>query len=90
VCSSDLNPNVITDLGIMYRKVGQFQKAIETFNRAITIDPQAKQARFNKGIVQLYDLGDKSQPLAVGRNSSKLIRRQKPQPAKVSKILSIS
>ena len=56
---------MITDLGIMYRRSGDPQKAIEMFDRAITLDPQQQNARFNKGIVLLHDLKDKAGAVAA-------------------------
>ncbi|MCB2182912.1 MAG: tetratricopeptide repeat protein [Desulfobulbaceae bacterium] len=53
------NANVITDLGIMYRRNGNPQQAIASFEKALAIDPNHPSARFNKGIVQLYDLKDR-------------------------------
>ncbi|NOX24861.1 MAG: tetratricopeptide repeat protein [Deltaproteobacteria bacterium] len=50
--------NVLTDLGVMYRRSGQPDKAIKAFERASSIDPANTHARFNKGIVLLYDKGD--------------------------------
>ena len=52
------NANVLTDLGVMYRRNKQSQEALATFDKAIVGDPKHEQARFNKGIVQMYDLGD--------------------------------
>ncbi|MFZ5774666.1 MAG: tetratricopeptide repeat protein [Thermodesulfobacteriota bacterium] len=59
--SLELSPNnadVITDLGVMYRNAGDPKKAVETFDRAISVNPRHETARFNKGIVLLYDLKD--------------------------------
>jgi cytochrome c-type biogenesis protein CcmH/NrfG len=53
------NPNVLTDLGVMYRRNGQSDKALEAFDKAIAADPTHEQARFNKGIVLNYDMGDR-------------------------------
>ena len=56
-----LNPNdanVETDLGVMYRRSGQPNKAIEEFDRAAKIDPKHETALFNKGIVLMHDLND--------------------------------
>jgi cytochrome c-type biogenesis protein CcmH/NrfG len=58
----ELNPNnasVLTDLGIMYRRSSQPNKAVESFNKAININPIHKNARINKGIVLLNDIGDR-------------------------------
>ena len=60
--SLELNPNnanVLTDLGVMYRRNGQPGKALESFDKAIAINPALEQARFNKGVVLNYDMGDR-------------------------------
>lgn len=59
--SLEINPSqigVITDMGVMYRRNKQPQKAVESFNKAISMDPKFETARFNKGIVLLHDLND--------------------------------
>ncbi len=83
---------VITDLGVMYRRNKQPQKAIEAFDKAISIDPSFETARFNKGIVLLHDLNDvpggikaweelvKMNPMAMapnGESVDSLIQRMK-------------
>ena len=50
--------NVWTDMGIMYRRIGQFDKAIESFIEGAKRDPKHIFSRFNRGIVLLYDLKD--------------------------------
>jgi tetratricopeptide (TPR) repeat protein len=50
------NPNVWTDLGVMYRRIGQFDRAISAFDRAIELNPEHPQSWFNKGVVYLHDL----------------------------------
>ncbi len=54
------NPNILTDRGIMYRRSGDPDKAVESFNQAIAAAPDHQMSRFNKGIVLLYDLRDKA------------------------------
>ncbi len=54
------NAGVLTDLGVMYRRAGQPDKAIECFDKAAAIDPLNVQARFNKGIVLMFDKDDKA------------------------------
>jgi len=54
------NAGVLTDLGVMYRRAGQPDKAIECFDKATAIDPLNVQARFNKGIVLMFDKDDKA------------------------------
>jgi cytochrome c-type biogenesis protein CcmH/NrfG len=57
------NPDVLTDLGVMYRRAGNPQQAIVSFDKAIQANAKHETARFNKGIVLLYDLKD--QPGAI-------------------------
>lgn len=54
------NADVLTDLGVMYRRVGNFQQAVASFDRAIQANDKHETARFNKGIVLLYDLKDQA------------------------------
>ncbi len=73
--SLSLNPNdanVMTDLGVMYRRIGNPNEAIATFDRALAIDPDHPTARFNRGIVQLYDLKDKEGALLTWEELVKL------------------
>jgi cytochrome c-type biogenesis protein CcmH/NrfG len=51
------NADILTDLGVMYRLDKQPDKAVESFDKAITINPQHEPARLNKGVVLLYDFG---------------------------------
>ena len=57
------NADVLTDLGVMYRRAGNPQQAVASFDRAIQANANHETARFNKGIVLLYDLKD--QPSAI-------------------------
>jgi cytochrome c-type biogenesis protein CcmH/NrfG len=52
------NPDVRTDMGIMYRKLGQFDRAIEEFRRAAQSDPKHINSRYNIGLVLLHDKQD--------------------------------
>ena len=52
------NPDVLTDLGVMYRRKDQPLEAIKAFDKAIKIDPRHEASRFNKGVVLLHDLND--------------------------------
>ncbi|MCG8568003.1 MAG: tetratricopeptide repeat protein [Desulfobacterales bacterium] len=52
------NPNVITDMGVMYRRSGNPIRAVDLFDRAIAADPTHEQSRMNKGVVLLNDLKD--------------------------------
>ena len=52
------NPDVRTDMGIMFRKLGQFDKAIEEFRKAAQSDPKHVNSRYNIGLVLLHDKQD--------------------------------
>lgn len=50
------DPNVLTDQGVMYRELGQFDKAVANFQKAQKLDPKHLQSLFNLGIVYANDL----------------------------------
>lgn len=50
------NPNILTDQGVMFRKIGWYDKALANFERANKIDPSHLQSLFNAGIVYAVDL----------------------------------
>jgi len=52
------NPNVRTDMGIMYRKLGQFDRTLEEFRKAAQSDPKHVNSRYNIGLVLLHDKED--------------------------------
>ncbi|BDG05416.1 tetratricopeptide repeat protein [Anaeromyxobacter oryzae] len=52
------DPNVLTDQGVMYRALGQYDRAIENFEKANKADPTHTQSLFNEGVVYLNDLHD--------------------------------
>ena len=52
------NPNVLTDQGVMFKKVGWFDKALANFERANKIDPKHLQSLYNAGLVYAVDLKD--------------------------------
>jgi len=55
----DGDPNVLTDLGVAYRNLGNGQKALDMFGRALAKDPAHWPAAFNQAIVWGIDRGDK-------------------------------
>jgi tetratricopeptide (TPR) repeat protein len=57
------NPDVLSDLGVMYRRSGNPKKAISAFDEVQRIDPSHTMSLFNKGIVQFYDLDLKNEAL---------------------------
>ena len=52
------NPDVRTDMGIMYRKMGQLDRALEEFRKAAQSDPKHANSRYNIGLVLLHDKHD--------------------------------
>jgi cytochrome c-type biogenesis protein CcmH/NrfG len=52
------NPDVLTDQGVMYRELGQPDKAVANFLKANQIAPTHMQSLFNAGVVYAYDLKD--------------------------------
>jgi cytochrome c-type biogenesis protein CcmH/NrfG len=52
------NPDVRTDMGIMYRKLGQFDRALDEFRKAARTDPKHVNSRYNIGLVLLHDKQD--------------------------------
>ena len=58
------NPNILTDQGVMFRKIGWYDKALVNFEKAYKIDPNHLQSLYNAGIVYAVDLKqpDKAAP----------------------------
>ncbi len=54
------DPNVMTDLGVAYRNLGDGQKALDMFGKALAKDPTHWPAAFNQAIVWGIDRGDKA------------------------------
>ncbi len=52
------NPNVLTDLGYMYRCAGKLMDAETRFKMAMKAGPTHPQSRMNLGILYYYDLKD--------------------------------
>ena len=50
------DPNVITDLAVVHRNLGEFQRSIELLDQAIAINPGHWQAWYNKVVVYQFDL----------------------------------
>lgn len=59
------NPNVLTDQGVMFRKVGWFDKAAANFEKAHKLDPKHLQSLFNLGIVYSVDLKQPDKAKAI-------------------------
>jgi cytochrome c-type biogenesis protein CcmH/NrfG len=52
------NADIRTDMGIMYRKLGDFDRALKEFRTAAQNDPKHVNSRYNIGIVLLHDKQD--------------------------------
>ncbi len=52
------NADVLTDMGIMYRRSGKPAEAIKALDQAIAANPRHEVSRFNKGIVLMHDMND--------------------------------
>jgi cytochrome c-type biogenesis protein CcmH/NrfG len=59
------DPNVLTDQGVMYRALGQFDKAISNFEKANRADPKHVQSLFNMGVVYANDLKKQKEATAA-------------------------
>ncbi len=71
------NPNVLTDQGVMFRKVGWYDKAIANFEKANQIDPNHLQSLFNIGLVYSVDL---KQPEKANQYWSKYLKMDPSSP----------
>ena len=52
------NADVRTDMGIMYRKLGDSDRALKEFSMAAQSDPKHINSRYNIGVVLLHDKQD--------------------------------
>ncbi|MGA8891604.1 MAG: tetratricopeptide repeat protein [Anaeromyxobacteraceae bacterium] len=52
------NADVLTDQGVMYRELGQYDKALANFLKANEVAPTHMQSLFNAGVVYAYDKKD--------------------------------
>lgn len=50
------DPDVLTDQGVMFRRMGWYDKAIDNFSKAAEINPMHATSLFNLGVVYRYDL----------------------------------
>jgi tetratricopeptide (TPR) repeat protein len=61
----DADPNVLTDLGVAYRNIGNLDKALAMFTQASARDPNHWPAQFNLAIVYGIDKGDTKKALEI-------------------------
>lgn len=59
------NANILTDQGVMFRKMGWFDKAIANFEQSQKLDPKHQQSLYNLGIVYGFDLKQADKAIAV-------------------------
>lgn len=59
------DPNVLTDQGVMYRKMGWFDKAVANFEKANQLDPRHLQSLMNIGVVYSTDLKQPDKAIAA-------------------------
>ena len=59
------NPDVLTDQGVMYRALGQFDKAIANFEKANRASPKHVQSLYNMGVVYSADLSQPRKAIEV-------------------------
>ncbi len=52
------SPDILTDQGVMFKRLGWFDRAIKNFEEANKIDPNHATSIYNLGIVYRYDLQD--------------------------------
>lgn len=52
------DPNVMTDLAVVYRNLGQAQRTVELLDQVLAIAPTHWQAIYNKVVVYQFDLHD--------------------------------
>jgi len=61
----DGDPNVLTDMGVMYRQLKDFPKALAAFRKAAAAGPTHPQSRMNMGVVLMHDLNDPKGAIAA-------------------------
>lgn len=59
------DPDILTDQGVMYRRVGWFDKAINNFIKANELNRNHQQSLYNLGIIYRYDLQDFDKAIEV-------------------------
>jgi cytochrome c-type biogenesis protein CcmH/NrfG len=76
------SPDVLTDLGVCHRESGEFQRALELFDQAQTLQPDHWQSRYNEVVVLAFDLRD----LAAAQPVLEELRRLQPNNPSVTEL----
>jgi tetratricopeptide (TPR) repeat protein len=58
--ADDKNVNVLVDLGVCYKNTNHPKEAIASFDKALAIEKDKKEALFNKVVVYAFDLKDRA------------------------------
>lgn len=61
----DPNPDVLSDLGVTYRELGEFDDALKTFKQAEQMAPDHWQSQYNQVIVLAFDLKQYDQAQSI-------------------------
>lgn len=64
--------NILTDQGVMFRKVGMYNRALENFKKAQRIDPKHLQSLYNIGVVYRDDLNKPEKAVEIWTKYLKL------------------
>lgn len=64
---NDNQPDIWTDKGVMHRELKDYEQSLASFEKAIALDPKHEHARFNRGVVLIFDLDRKEEGLAAWR-----------------------
>ena len=59
------NPDVLTDQGVMYRELKEYDRAVANFEKARRINPNHLQSLFNLGVVYAHDLHQTDKAVAA-------------------------
>ena len=80
------DPDILTDQGVMYRQLNQFDKALANFQKASKLDPSHLQSLFNMGIVYAADL-NKPNEAAKAWNKVLVLAPNSPQASQAKQLL---
>jgi cytochrome c-type biogenesis protein CcmH/NrfG len=62
------SPNLLTDQGVMYKRLGEINRALSNFEKAQKIDPKHLQSLYNIGIIYAEDLKQPENALKAWRH----------------------